>query len=885
MQYLGLALNGLGTDVLGNWMVWIFAGLGWILWLRAIYSHPRQVEEVTPLNNLMPSALSVATDIVGNDLRVSHNLSAKNDPGRNIDSHQLSTIIDNTLDGLLVIDLNGQVVFANRAAETLFGLGVEELIGRDFGIPFVTDGRTEIYLRHADNHMVVTEMSVVNSDWLGQPAYLAALRDVTERLEAETALKQSEEQFRLMFELAPIGMALADPDGLFIKANQSLCNMLGYTEAELKSLSLTEITASEDLSMVRAFMRQLRAGDLSSGQLEHRHLTKQGTYLHTLHHTTLLRDEQNNPLQWVSQFVDITDRKQAEAALQIQEEQYRRIVETSAEGIWVLDQQGVVQFANQQIAVMLGYPLETLQDTSVFQFVHQHDIPLLQDKLAARRQGVQERYDFRFRRYDGSDLWVIVSETPLVDDKGNYIGVLGMITDITERKLAEEQIRHIALYDPLTDLPNRSLFLDRLGHTIRRAKRRGTGYLFAVLFLDLDRFKLVNDSLGHLAGDELLVAIARRLEACLRPSDTLARLGGDEFTVLLENLVSEADAIHIAERINQTLQHPFNLNSHEVFINTSIGIALSHNGYSYPEEFLRDADTAMYQAKALGKARYIIFNHEMHSQALERLQLENDLQRALERHELEVFYQPVVCLATGQLQGFEALMRWQHAERGLISPNIFIPIAEETGLIDALGYWILEKACRQVRTWQQQFPPYAQLTISVNLSSQQFRHPRLVQTVLDILQATGLPHDSLKLEVTESMLMENALTAAQILQQLAAKAVQISIDDFGTGYSSLSYLHRFSLHTLKIDSSFTRNLLSQTSDGEIAQTIVTLAHNLNMTVVAEGIENVAQMKKLRHMGCEYGQGFLFSPGLEASSIESLLANQTVWSVRGTCPIP
>jgi diguanylate cyclase (GGDEF)-like protein len=399
--------------------------------------------------------------------------------------------------------------------------------------------------------------------------------------------------------------------------------------------------------------------------------------------------------------------------------------------------------------------------------------------------------------------------------------------EIAERKKAQEQLLHLALHDTLTGLPNRVLFVERLKQALDRFKQQPE-YKFAVLFLDCDRFKVVNDSLGHVVGDQLLIAVARRLASCLRPSDTLARLGGDEYTILLENIKESSDATRIAEQLQQQLTIPFQLNEHEVFINASIGIVADPTDYDQPEHLLRDADTAMYRAKELGKARYQVFDERMHHRALASLQMETDLRRALERQEFVVNYQPIVSLTSGRIYGFEALVRWYHAERGFISPVEFIPIAEETGLIVSIGEWVLREACHQMRMWQHQLPRHPPLTISVNLSAKQFWQPNLIEQIDTILQETELDSRSLKLEITESVIIDNDESVTAILQQLRDRQIQLSIDDFGTGYSSLSYLQRFPVDTLKIDRSFVSKIGETGENLEIVRAIVTLAHNLAM---------------------------------------------------------
>lgn len=437
--------------------------------------------------------------------------------------------------------------------------------------------------------------------------------------------------------------------------------------------------------------------------------------------------------------------------------------------------------------------------------------------------------------------------------------------EISDRQRAEKQLIHGAFHDTLTALPNRALFMDRLEHAVERTKR-SKDYLIAVLFLDLDRFKIVNDSLGHMVGDQLLLAITSRIKTCLRSGDTFARLGGDEFTILLEDIKDISDAERVANRIQEELKLPFNLNGHEVFTTASIGIALSKTAYDRPEQLLRDADTAMYRAKALGKARHEVFDTAMHKSAIALLQLETDLRRAIERQEFRLHYQPIVSIENCKLVGFEALIRWQHPDRGFISPAEFITVAEETGLIVPIGWWIFREACYQMHLWQKKFPTNPPLTISVNISAKQFSRPELSEKIKQILQETSLDPCTLKLELTESAIMENAESATVMLSQLRKLGVQLYMDDFGTGYSSLSYLQRFPINTLKIDRSFIIGIGTGDENREIVRTIVALARNLGMNVTAEGVETDEQLAFLRTLECDFGQGYFFSEpvdGVEA----------------------
>lgn len=454
--------------------------------------------------------------------------------------------------------------------------------------------------------------------------------------------------------------------------------------------------------------------------------------------------------------------------------------------------------------------------------------------------------------------------------------------ELSERKKMESQLRHDAFHDSLTGLPNRSLFLDRLSHALQLYQRRSHvnanplsntfSEQFAVLFLDLDRFKIINDSLGHLAGDQLLMTVAKRLVNCLRGGDTVARLGGDEFVMLIEEIEDINDVLEVVLRIQESLKVPADIDGHEIFISTSIGIALNSSEYNQPDQLLRDADTAMYRAKEQGRSRYEIFNPAMHSEALKKLKIENELRRAIEREELRVYYQPIVNLRSRQIIGFEALVRWQHPEQGLIFPEEFIFLAEEAGLITAIDFWVLQEACDQLQAWQKQFSIASHLTMSVNLSAKQFTKPDLTGQIESIIRKANLSNTNLKIEITESILIERTSLATQILSELKERNIQTCIDDFGTGYSSLSYLHRFPIHTLKIDRSFVSRIDHNSEYSEIVKAIIILGINLGLHVIAEGVETAEQLRFLETHSCHAGQGYHFFKPLDANAATMVIAN-------------
>lgn len=565
----------------------------------------------------------------------------------------------------------------------------------------------------------------------------------------------------------------------------------------------------------------------------------------------------------------IAEQERIARALQ-ESEQYFRNAFDHAAGMAVVGLDGRWLQVNESLCKMLGYAEQELLQNGFQAVTHPSDLGndlenlqlLLADKISDYQ--LEKRYCHK----TGSTVWVLQSTSLIRDLEGNPRHVIFQIQDISDRKKGEELIHHAAFHDGLTGLPNRTLFTDRLSMAIERGKRSNS-YQFAVIFLDLDRFKVVNDSLGHDSGDKLLIELSRRLETCVRTVDSVARLGGDEFVILLDGIDSLREAEDVAERIQLSLRAPFDVGGESFCTTASMGIACSTLNYDRPEDILRDADTAMYRAKAKGKACYEIFVRQMHTRAVEALTVESELRRALDNGEIKPHFQPIVSLATGEIVGFEALARWVHAERGLISPADFIPLAEETGLIVPMGMTILKQACGHAARWQEEFNR-PDLSISVNLSSKQFKQHELLIQIEDILKRANLAPRSLKIEITETMVIDNIAAAIVMLKKLRRIGVQISIDDFGTGYSSLSYLHRFPFHILKIDRCFISRMLKNKESLGIVKAIVTLANELNKEIIAEGVEEEEQRLALKSIGCQYAQGYLFSKPLDVRSAGKLL---------------
>lgn len=559
------------------------------------------------------------------------------------------------------------------------------------------------------------------------------------------------------------------------------------------------------------------------------------------------------------------------------EKRFRSVVETATDAIILIDHRGEIISWNRSAETIFGYseseilrqPFSVLFPASFTQNLKQVSgcDPLIASGLL--RPGSRAT-ELNGRHQDGSEFPLEISLSSWETAEGVFYS--GIVRDITERKSLENQLTHQALHDPLTKLANRALFRDRVEHAIDRAVRKRAP--LAVMFLDLDNFKSVNDSLGHAAGDELLVSVTERLQACLRSTDTPARLGGDEFAVLVEDIEHTEDAVFVAERIRNVLSTPFSISGTEIFVSTSIGIATTATALESPEELLRNADVAMYMSKSNGKDRYTVFKSEMRDSLVKRVQLEADMRYGINHKEFEVFYQPIVELHSEQIIGIEALVRWNHPKYGLIYPLDFIPLAEETGLIVPLGQWIIEKACTQASEWQTQFGFGERLSITVNIAGRQFQEDGLLQTVEAALAKSGLPPNSLILEITESTMLMNTESTIKKLTELKSLGLRLAIDDFGTGYSSLSYLQRFPVDILKIDKSFVEKISLGKEGAAVTRAIITMSDTLHLKTIAEGVESPVQQTELQNLGCEFGQGFHFAEPLRSADMNEFLRQST-----------
>ncbi|MCF8198265.1 MAG: PAS domain S-box protein [Sulfuritalea sp.] len=933
---------------------------------------------------------------------------------------RLRALLETIPDLVWLKDMDGVYLFCNSEFEKLYGAKEENIVGKT-DYDFVDRQQADSF-RHHDKMAVEAGKPTSNEEWLTFSAdgrhvlvettktpmrdsrgkligVLGVARDITQRAQAEQAVRESEGLLRSFYELDLVGLAITAPDKGWLRVNQYLCNMLEYSEQELRRMSWAQLTYPEDLAADEAQFARLLANETEGYELEKRFLSRSGNVIPTRLVVRCVR-KTDGSVDYVTAMVeDVTERKRAESELRASEERYRVAFRTSPDVININRvSDGVYLDVNEGFERTTGWSREEALNISSLRLDiwadpadRQHMIEVL------NRDGFCENLQFRFRRKDGSLLtglmsvhpirwdgvdcvlsvtrditeririedalrqkeqyqralldnfpfavwlkdtesrflsvnrefarmfgerspdefsgcsdadivsadiaerhqatdrmvqnsrqkmsveeelqvrdhrkWFETYKAPVIDDNGELLGTVGFSRDISERKAAEDEIRRLAFYDSLTHLPNRRLLLDRLQQALASCTRSGKE--LAVLFIDLDNFKTLNDTLGHDIGDLLLKQVAERLASSVREGDTVARLGGDEFVIVLEDLsdtVYEAatQAEVVGEKILASLNQPYELDGHHCLSSPSIGIALLTGNETTIDDLMKRADVAMYQAKDAGRNTLRFFDPDMQAAVADRIKLEADLRKGLELAQLVLHYQPQVD-GIGKVTGAEALVRWRHPQRGLVSPAEFIPLAEETGLIQPLGHWVLTTACRQLLVWAAN-PALAQLTLAVNVSARQFRQPDFVEHVSSILADTGADPQKLKLELTESLLLEDVENTIAKMNALKAIGVSFSLDDFGTGYSSLSYLKRLPLDQLKIDQSFIRDVLIDPNDAAIARTIVALAQSLSLSVIAEGVETEAQREFLSNSGCHACQGYLFSHPLPAEEFEKFVGN-------------
>ena len=732
--------------------------------------------------------------------------------------------------------------------------------GGDLG--FMITDKDKAEFGELDSHFNAMSLSL-------KSGYTKLEQEIVEREQTEETLKKSEAFLNTIFDSIQDPFCIIDRDYRIVWANEAyaqmrrkkLSDLIGKTcyEALLKRSSVCDECVVQKTFVSGKPCAKEKMADVFDGVQ-----TWSAIY------TYPILDSEGKVSHVIEYTQDITERKQAEEALRESEERYALAARGANDGLWDWDLRSNKIYLSYRWKSMLGYEEKDISDTPEewFGLVHPDDRGEVEVKIAAHLSGRDQHFEseYRIMHKDGAYRWVLNRGLAVRNRDGHAYRMAGSQTDIMSRKSAEKQLVYNAFHDALTGLPNRALFMDRLQHSITVSTRRANE-LYAVLFLDMDRFKVVNDSLGHTVGDQLLIAMGQQLSECLRPGDTVARLGGDEFAVLLNNISELKDAVDVAERIHKKLSVPLLVKGQEMFASVSIGIATGSERYERPEQVLRDADIAMYQAKARGSACHEIFDPKMHANILDRLQLEADMRGALDHKEFIVFYQPIIDLTTHQPVAFEALVRWNHPKRGLIYPMEFIPMAEENGLINAIGEWILRESCRELRVLQERYPAQPPLKMSVNISGKQFAQRNLASKVSAIIMDTGIDAHTLALEITESMIMENVEMAVETMNQLRSLGVQIHIDDFGTGYSSLSYLHRFPIDAIKIDRTFIKKLSADGKNKEIILSILSLATSMNFEVIAEGVEMNHQLLNMQKMHCHYGQGFLFSVPMAPSEID------------------
>ena len=699
-----------------------------------------------------------------------------------------------------------------------------------------------------------------------------SFRDVTNRTRAESALRDSEERYRRLFEESRQAIYLTNRDGFFIEVNPAALRLFDITSDEASSMNALDFYV--DPAERELFQAKIeKSGAVTDFPVHLR--SKDGLEMECVLTSTVRRDSEGEVIGYQGIIDDVTQRRKTERALRESESKFRSLIENASDTITLLDATGAITYESPSLERVLGYRPEDMIGRNVFEFVHAEDaadaVGRFHHLLSTPNQVMT--LELRFRHKDGTwRILDIVARNLLNDEKVR--GVIVNARDVTDRKRAEARLLHEAFHDKLTQLPNRAVFLDRVTKLLQRGERKDAD-CFAVLFLDLDRFKVVNDSLGHLIGDQLLMALAKRLEESLRPGDTVARFGGDEFAMLLDGAGTE-EASGVADRIKEDLMTAFQLGPHQVYTTASMGIVTSDKKYASPEEMLRDADLAMYRAKDTDRGSSVIFDKTMRKDAVALLRLETGLRQALDRAEFEMYYQPIIRLDRGALYGFEALLRWRHPDRGLLAPAEFLPTAEDTGLIVPMGWWVLETVCEQLSKWAAMEGAVTVPPIQVNVSARQFAGGDLLDRVANSLALFNTPAELLHLELTESTMMENAESAVATLYELKKLKIGLSIDDFGTGYSSLSYLHRFPTDSVKIDRSFVSRMGTRGQDSGIVRTIIDLAHDLGMAVVAEGIETEAHAALLRGMRCECGQGFLFAKPMAAEAATELLVSRKTW---------
>ncbi|UXI70710.1 PAS domain S-box protein [Tahibacter amnicola] len=796
-------------------------------------------------------------------------------------------LVDNCRDGVFLIQ-RGKIIFINHAMATMLGYSIEDLIGSDYMSLVAPESRDaqerrraeresgslevqgyEILMLQKSGARRLVEVRADPVEFNGDIASTGTARDITDERLRQRALAEAERKFRELFEHSVVGLFQTHPDGRVLMANPALARMLNYASADELVRRVGHITEVYADPSQRKPLLDVLFTEGSLQDLELQIKCSDGRLIWVSLNAHVVRDESGVIRSLEGSVQDITAKRDAERALLRSEERYRALVEHSQVGVYVMRDERYI-YVNQTFATLTGYDERELIGMHWRDLGTPEGVRIVESRLAARNRGepLPRDYETIVRCKDGRELRVNVSAGPIRLEDGEYYS--GTLRDVTERHRFEQELEHHATHDLLTQLPNRLLFERRMAHRLEQAHAAGT-FDYVVLFLDLDGFKLVNDSLGHAAGDRLLVEIAARLNRLLPPDSVLARYGGDEFTVLPSGSWNAANAEQLARQVLDALATPFDLNGHRIYSGASLGIVLGHADYQNPEQVLRDADIAMYRAKARGKSAYVVFDAAMHAAARARFRLETDLRQAFERKEFRVYFQPLVELRSGQIVGCEALLRWNHPERGIILPPEFLDVAEETGLIVPIDWWVLEETCRYLKRWRDLFPAYSLFRANVNVDDRQFSERDIANSIETVLKRTGVSAQALAIEVTETVFRAGRVQAETILREVKALGVSLVVDDFGTGYSSLDSFASSPFDALKIDRSFVRDMESNRRHRAIVRTISGFAEDLGLSLTAEGVETSAQAELLLAMGCTTAQGFLYAPALPAEEMELTLA--------------
>ena len=807
-----------------------------------------------------------------------------------VQDRRYRALAENINDGLFQVDEGGRIQQVNAKMSSLTGYTVDELLGqladeilveREFRerlpgqtllAPGMGSEEFTLPLLRKDGEPAWVKLAGIPLNFGdGSTGALGIVQDISEQRSAQEDLRNKEEYFRALLESSNDLISILDTGGKVLYQSPSCLRTLGVPANLMVGRPFEDFIHPEDQGTFLEALKLCLGHSAGSNSVRARFRTQDKQWLYLDCHC---KDQTENPVLAgvIVTSRDITQQRKAETALKRERAFFQQLFRKSPAGIVILNNQNQVVDANQSFVDLFQYSVDDLAGKSLNTVLVPEDLKEEAVELSEQVAALQtvDRETERLRRDESRvDVAVLGFPIELADRK---IGAYEIYSDITERKTFERKLFHEAFHDALTGLPNRTLLTERLERCVRRARRK-RDYQFALFFIDLDRFKVINDSLGHAAGDELLIEMARRLEDCLRPGDTVARLGGDEFNIILEDIQEVSDATRIAERVLDSLGRPFKIADQEVVSSGSIGIAFSFSGYDSAEDLMRDADIAMYRAKAGGKARYEIFDADMHKHALQRLTLENELRQALEKDQMRLLYQPIHSLSRSQIVGFEVLVRWAHPERGLLPPSEWLSICEETGLMLPLGRWVLTEACSRLKHWQEQFPEVESAALCINLSPKEIANPDFLDELEKIIRETGVHPASLTMEISEDTIVDTDILA-DVLWHLRRKGFRLTIDDFGTGHSSLASLHRFPIDNLKINRALVQQLEPGGDNVEIVRAVGALGESLGIQVIAVGIETEEQLAHLKDINVNLAQGFYFAEPMTFDEASSLLESET-----------